>query len=402
MGDATWQGLNKRQQQYLQAIYEVDQEQEEQEGKRFNQGYTSRKAEEWRWIDYFTTGVFYPVDSLLKAKIRELKLIDEGTGSTFNALEARGFIVCRYVYQDRDGKYAFDESILSLQITKAGRKLVRDATGTKPTKRKPGELTPAQQKYADKIIAADIAPREEVENAFRLKQDERISRWGSVLGMVQRREEEEYNKTHPIIVHCAYCGKEMKMYRRQWGEYTLSPARYVDVEHTVAGFSWGGWTSNATKEHKRFDFYACDEHKEQVKYAEMKLSVTLDFESEENRRIEAIQYPIAAREEARFKLMQDIRFIAWRDVAQSDERDLVHTRTRIKRKAQQSYDAFIASADPEKLTDNLELFVGYYLAEYARGYKDAIDIRKEIDEGQYEHYQNNAIWQEYYQRTHTE
>jgi len=398
----SWQGLNERQQKYLQAIYEVDQQQEEDEGKRFNQGYQSRKAEIWRWIDYFTYNVLFPIDSALKAKIRKLKLIDEGTGSTFNALEARGFITCRYVHKDRDEIYLFDEAILSLQITKAGRKLVREAIGTKPTRRKPGELTPAQQKYADKIIAANIAPREEVENAFRQKEDERIRTWGSILGTIQRREQEEYDKTHPIIVNCAYCGKEMLMYRRKWGEYTLSPARYVDVEYSVAGFSWGGWTSNADTERKRFNFYACDEHKEQVKYAEMKLDVTLNFESEENKRIEAIQYPIAAREEARLKLVEDVRFMAWRDVAHADERDLVHTRTRMKRKAQQSYDIFIASVDPEKLTDNMELFTGYYLEEYVRGYKDAIDIRKEIDEGQFEHYQNNEIWQEYYQRTHQE
>jgi hypothetical protein len=53
--------------------------------------------------------------------------MDEGTGSTFNVLESRGFITCRYVSHDRDHRYTFDEAILSLQITKAGCKLVRGA-----------------------------------------------------------------------------------------------------------------------------------------------------------------------------------------------------------------------------------------------------------------------------------
>ena len=51
-----WEELNQRQQEYMKAIYEVDQEQEEHERGAWNRGGRPRPAREWRWMEY---GTFY-------------------------------------------------------------------------------------------------------------------------------------------------------------------------------------------------------------------------------------------------------------------------------------------------------------------------------------------------------
>jgi hypothetical protein len=124
----SWADLNERQQQYMQAIYETDQEQETDERGMWKRGGTPRPAQVWRWMEY---GVFDGVGSTLYMKLYLRKLIDEGTGSTFNALESRGFITCKYTWKRRDGDREALERFLMLQITPAGRKLVRSATGAK-------------------------------------------------------------------------------------------------------------------------------------------------------------------------------------------------------------------------------------------------------------------------------
>jgi hypothetical protein len=78
-----WADLNERQQQYLQAIYETYQEQEADERSLWKRGGTPRPARKWRWMKY---GVLNGVGSTLYTKLYLCKLIDERTGSTFNAL----------------------------------------------------------------------------------------------------------------------------------------------------------------------------------------------------------------------------------------------------------------------------------------------------------------------------
>ncbi len=123
----SWEDLNERQQRYLQAIYKTDQEQEADERGMWKRVGKPRPAREWRWMEY---GVINDVGSTLYTKLYLRKLIDEGTGSTFNALESRGFITCKYTRIRRNGNRTFD-SFLMLQITKEGRALVRSATGAK-------------------------------------------------------------------------------------------------------------------------------------------------------------------------------------------------------------------------------------------------------------------------------
>lgn len=122
----SWEELNQRQQQYLQAIYETDQEQEADERGAWKRGGSPRPASVWRWMEY---GVFDGVGSTLYTKLYLRKLIDEGTGSTFNALESRLLITCKYTHLRRDSNRRTLERFLMLQITPAGRRLVRAATG---------------------------------------------------------------------------------------------------------------------------------------------------------------------------------------------------------------------------------------------------------------------------------
>jgi hypothetical protein len=126
-----WNALNERQQIYLRAIYEIDQAQEQQERGSFVRGERSRPAAEWRQIEYGLLPGFPPFPSALFEAIEQAGLRDEGTGSTFNALEARKLIVCHY-----PGR----ETPLSVVITALGRRVARAGMGELPALRPSKEL----------------------------------------------------------------------------------------------------------------------------------------------------------------------------------------------------------------------------------------------------------------------
>lgn len=127
-----WQELNDRQQKYVLAIYDVDQIQEQDARGAWKRGEPSRPASEWRWMLYATAGM-PPRDTALKARLRELDLIDQGTGSTFEALERRKLIECSYdVPPDQ----------VRVKLTTAGRRLARHGLGDeRPQRLPPGTLT---------------------------------------------------------------------------------------------------------------------------------------------------------------------------------------------------------------------------------------------------------------------
>ena len=130
---ALWQHLNERQQQYLLAIYQVDQENEAFEHTAYVRGYGSQPASVWRWMLY---GLIGGADSPLRHKLHVLKLVDPGTGSTFEALEQRGYIQVRYEPSDVP-----NDPFIYVQITKKGRRLVRAGTAEqRPRRQPPGTL----------------------------------------------------------------------------------------------------------------------------------------------------------------------------------------------------------------------------------------------------------------------
>ncbi len=86
----SWAKLNERQ-RYLQAVYEVDRVLETNVKLAGSRGHwNSTPASQWRWMPYNAAG------AALLHRIQEAGYRDEGTGSTFAALERRGLVLCKY------------------------------------------------------------------------------------------------------------------------------------------------------------------------------------------------------------------------------------------------------------------------------------------------------------------
>lgn len=116
-----WQDLNERQQIYMQKIYETDQLQEQ--GVRMNAVKYQRSppADEWRWIEYANTVRGH---TPIKQRLIDADVVDPGTGSTFEALETRGYILLKY---DRASSHPRADIIIYIRLTTKGRRLVRQA-----------------------------------------------------------------------------------------------------------------------------------------------------------------------------------------------------------------------------------------------------------------------------------
>ena len=136
MSSQEWEKLNERQRAYLRALYECDQATEADRRAAAARGfYDRRPASEWRWQMY---GPVAPPSQLYE-QLRLAGLVDAGTGSTWSSLERRGLVRCSYV---RD---AFGVQLLQVQITPAGRKMVRVGLGQQAPRRPPaGQLRERQ------------------------------------------------------------------------------------------------------------------------------------------------------------------------------------------------------------------------------------------------------------------
>lgn len=110
-----WNQLNSRQQKYLEIIYQADQDVEQFEKSSWIKGRERRPASVWRWLFY---GDINDRPSPLKSRLLRAGLVDNGTGSTLDALERRTLIEC-------NGSVPH----LYIKATRLGRKVVR--TGTK-------------------------------------------------------------------------------------------------------------------------------------------------------------------------------------------------------------------------------------------------------------------------------
>ena len=163
-GKVTWQSLNKRQQDYLTAIYQADQEVEAAERSRWSFGERTRPAAEWRWMPYATS---FPsrLPMAVKKHLGWTEQISEGTGSTLEALEKRGLILMQHLSAEAlrsRGIISEWQGILEpdpipvIQITPAGRKLVRQALGVQMTRHVTGTL----QEWHWRALAKAYAERE--------------------------------------------------------------------------------------------------------------------------------------------------------------------------------------------------------------------------------------------------
>ncbi len=107
-----WNSLNPRQQKYLSCIYEADRNAEDYERGKWSSGISSRPASVWRWLSY-------SADSYLRDLLKSEKLIDEGSGSTFEALRERKIIECKHE------QGFFGSSLLYVKLTTFGRRVAR-------------------------------------------------------------------------------------------------------------------------------------------------------------------------------------------------------------------------------------------------------------------------------------
>ncbi len=144
----TWQSLNSRQQDYITAIYRADQDVEAEERGSWSRGGRPRPADQWRWMPY-ASQLSSKMPLPVKRHLSSTEQISEGTGATLEALEKRGLITMRHLGAEElrglgiiPEWMAFLEAdpIPTIQITPAGRKLVRQVLGVRSTAHVTGTL----------------------------------------------------------------------------------------------------------------------------------------------------------------------------------------------------------------------------------------------------------------------
>lgn len=128
---ATAARLNTRQRQYLDIVFELDQQAERDQRRRWHQGLPYQPADQWRWIPYATRHAhasLTPAQQALKAR----GIHSAGSGSTLAALARRGLLEIREITIDSVGRQAHQTQ---LRLTPTGRRVVRAArpqTDTRP------------------------------------------------------------------------------------------------------------------------------------------------------------------------------------------------------------------------------------------------------------------------------
>ena len=82
------------------------------------------QGQSWRRYKKRVVGNYLREEDKGRFPVMQCDVVDPGTGATFEALEKRGYILCRYEHVAGLG-----DPLVYIQITPAGRKLVRCATG---------------------------------------------------------------------------------------------------------------------------------------------------------------------------------------------------------------------------------------------------------------------------------
>lgn len=135
-----WQELNKRQQVTLSAIYQADQNAEEEEKDRWHQGLSRRKAEVWRWLEFASPLANLGVETYLHRQLSKAGVVDQGLGSTLDVLNKKGLVECERYQNARQ-----ESKLLSIKLTNKGRAVARAGLGeSAPKKRLKGQLKPRQ------------------------------------------------------------------------------------------------------------------------------------------------------------------------------------------------------------------------------------------------------------------
>lgn len=124
--------LNPRQQQYLDVIFELDQQAERDQRRRWHQGLPRQAADQWRWIPYTTHHAhasLTPAQQALDAR----GIQSTGSNSTLTALIRRGLLERRDITIDSTSGPTRQTQ---LRLTATGRqnaRAARPSTNNGPT-----------------------------------------------------------------------------------------------------------------------------------------------------------------------------------------------------------------------------------------------------------------------------
>lgn len=128
--------LNERQWTYMEALYYADQKAEEVNRSAWSRWEKPRPASEWRWIAYDHGPL--GEDSDLQAELRRAGVLDPGAGSTWAALAGRGLVLLRRPHVPVDlGIASGYVQVVDVQITREGRRLIRERLGEKAPRQVP-------------------------------------------------------------------------------------------------------------------------------------------------------------------------------------------------------------------------------------------------------------------------
>ncbi len=240
-------------------------------------------------------------------------------------------------------------------------------------------LTPHQQDYANAIIDAGLAERDEVENAFRERSEEseaRIAMWGSVLTQKRKEVQQAFLRRLQTQEQCAYpgCSNVIEV-KRSWKDDpgTPRPTRTLTLTMQMEGWHWEGWNKVENTKTSTLQFWGCSpEHQEGIFRLEFALTPTLGERTDQN----DVQYPMSS--ETQWRVYELARQRARDLVAHAkDLTELPHIRRTIMLVAQQEVEALIAvSSDLARLTDDLDQFRTTYTQEFVEGYLEGLRARR--------------------------
>jgi DNA-binding MarR family transcriptional regulator len=143
--------LNQRQNAYLDIFYQLDQEEQQRQQRRWHQKLHRDPANQWRWIPYDTS---HPAAEATSAQelLSRRGLQDAGTGSTLAALVRRRLIEIRHTSVDVNSVTAMQTQV---RLTTRGRAVAR---ANRPTPQENERLADWLHQALHTVAAATDGP----------------------------------------------------------------------------------------------------------------------------------------------------------------------------------------------------------------------------------------------------
>lgn len=238
------------------------------------------------------------------------------------------------------------------------------------------KLTERQQHYADAIIQAGLAERDEVERAFRERTPEnevKITSWGNALTRKRKEDREAALRRLQTREQCAYpgCSNVIEV-KRTWSDDpgTPRPTRTLTLTVQLEGWHWVGLSKVENTRTTTVRLWACPEHQQDLFRLDFTLTPTIGAREDP-----PIRYPMAS--ETEWKVYELARGTGQMMVEQAQSvADLPRIRRTIQPLAEREVDTLIAGSDPATLTDDLEKFRKLYIEQFIEGFLEGLRARK--------------------------